>query len=284
MSEIAKVLKEVAEKVGKALGRDASQAEHRLLHDTGDRLEANVKSHVEHDAEAAVALERAAKGDAENIRMPHGESGEPTLPQGGTGPSASKPPELHGGGREPLPGETDLPNPRDKLSNEQYPYLQGTTSDLEEEAVRGDIPATPAVVADRLATHPELPAEEIPKFQGPIEPTWMEPGQTYYRAAGDGTRPNSTYWTPVPPNGEPGLRRDLAVLNEWNGDHGLVTFTPNERIPVWSGEVAPQPASGIGKGTHYLPGGGQQIWIPFGSIDEKDGHWTIAPMPDEVRS
>ena len=119
-------------------------------------------------------------------------------------------------------------------------------------------------------------------FDGPVRPYDLEPGVTYYRSVGYGpsSYPNGSFWTETPPT-EGQLRSDIAVLNGWNGDHGVVAFTPNQKISVgWEGEVAPQPATG--GGDFYLPGGGRQIWVPPGYLNESHGHWQIAPAPGEA--
>ena len=116
-------------------------------------------------------------------------------------------------------------------------------------------------------------------FQGDVTPTYLEPGKTYYRWVGDGSAPNGAFWSPTPPRGGTGeLRSDLAVKNEWNGDHGIVAFTPSHRIPVYSGPAAPQ--WGTGSTDHYLPGGGTQIWAEPYKLGPGDGEWSIAPVPE----
>jgi len=58
------------------------------------------------------------------------------------------------------------------------------------------------------------------------------------------------------------LRGDLAVDSTWNGDHGLIAFTPSVVVKAWRGTAASQPAS-EGNG-QYLRCGGDQIWVPAG--------------------
>lgn len=104
----------------------------------------------------------------------------------------------------------------------------------------------------------------------------MEPGETYYRMVGHGTRPAGSHWVREVPADENEVRSRLAVKNEWNGDRGIVAFTPTRRIDGWIGAAAPQRASGGARA--YLVGGGEQIWIPTGTLDAEAGAWRIAPF------
>ncbi|MEO9137986.1 MAG: hypothetical protein ABI345_02860 [Jatrophihabitans sp.] len=290
MSGLAQAIKEIADKVATALGHDAAQAEKRLMHGTGDRLEANVKAHVEHDGHAAQELERAA-GKGRTIPTTHGGGESSAHATGARGPALREPPTVGGGGGEHsglgLPGEQPLNNPTQKLSKADHTYLQSNTRTRENEAIPGGAPDHSATVAPRPNdNYPALPLKEINNFDGPVDPYTLRAGTTYVRSVGDGTHPNGSYWSEHVPNGEAGLRSDYAVRNEWNGDHGVVTFTPHEDMPIgWGGRVAPQPATG--DPGSYLPGGAHQIWIPDGrsehGIGADDGTWTIAPMPGEAQ-
>jgi hypothetical protein len=90
----------------------------------------------------------------------------------------------------------------------------------------------------------------------------LEPGKTHYRDVGHGSFPNGSFWTEAPPASEGELRSSLAVLNRWNGNHGVVSFTPSRPVLAWEGEVAPQWATGED------------------GFDGNDGAWMISPAPE----
>ncbi|SOD73060.1 hypothetical protein SAMN05892883_2360 [Jatrophihabitans sp. GAS493] len=269
-NEIVRALENAAKQVVEALGKGAKGAERRLLHSTADNLERSAASHVENDAKAARELEDAARGDG-SVRAPHGaDAPAPTTSSAGPSSGANL--------RHDLADAADLPNPGRPLSAEEYPYLQPPSSDLEAEAVAGSRPPSARHLVSDPGDRPVPTREDLTSFNGPVAPTTVQPGETIYRVVGDGTWPTGGFWSRTPPASESELRSDYAVLNEWNGDHGVVAYTPTEPIRVWEGEVAAQYASG-GDDSHYLPGGAQQIWIPRGSVSGENGHWVIAPMP-----
>ena len=80
------------------------------------------------------------------------------------------------------------------------------------------------------------------------------------------------------------LRSDSAVLDEWNGNHGVVACTPSQDIQSWVGEAGPQPGTGAASSAqpYHLPGGGEQVWIDRPTIPPADlqpgtGRWQIRP-------
>lgn len=268
---IVQALEDAARKVAQAV-EDAARSVGHFFEDTGTRLEQSVTSLTEHDSKAASELERAGRHVDETPHV-HGAGGPPTLPAAATGATGSA---LRGD----LANATRLPDPGASLSVVDHPYLRPPApSQLEGEAVPGVLPRTaPRIVGD-ASGHPELPEGQLRTFQGDVTPTYFEPGTTYYRWVGDGSAPNGAFWSPTPPRGGTGeLRSDLAVKNEWNGDHGIVAFTPSRRIPVYSGPAAPQ--WGTGSRDHYLPGGGTQIWTEPYQLGPDDGEWSIAPVPE----
>jgi len=263
-NQIVAALERAAKQIVHSLGEAAAKAEQRLLHETADGLEHTARSHRTFDEHAASDLERAA-AQHPDVHAPHGAS-DPVLPTAAAGPSLSSPPELHGA--EPLA------DPTTKLSAADHPYLQPSSLDREVEALPGAPHPGTGKPVDAPPGHVELPREEWRTFDGPIQPYVLQPGTTYYRAVGDTQYPNGSYWTQHPVT-ETELRSDFAVLNKWNGDHGVVAFTPNHPVQGWIGTVAPMPATGD-LGSH-LAGGGTQIWLQPKVLGPEDGTWQIAP-------
>ena len=263
-NQIVAALERAAKQIVHSLGEAASKAEQRLLHETAEGLEDTARRHRAFDSEAAGDLERAAARHPD-VHDPHGAT-DPTHPTAAAGPSLSRPPEL--------PGAEPLPNPTVKLSAADHPYLQPSRHDRETEALPG--PARPGTghPVETPPGHVELPPDAWSTFDGPIQPYVLEPGTTYYRAVGDGQYPNGSYWSQHPAT-ESELRSDYAVLNDWNGDHGVVAFTPDHPVQGWIGTVAPQHATG--DLTSHLPGGGTQIWLPPATLGPQDGSWQVAP-------
>ncbi len=284
MSAIVAALKNAAEKIGQALGHDASHAHSELMHSTGNNLRANAQAHLDHDAKAAADLERAGRRSGDDGPTLHGGDSTPAeTATGCSGPSVSAPPTIPGGSggtRPPFPGEEPLSNPTEPLSAADHPYLQPSTPNSpeyrEDEALPGEVPETTSWTEGDPGSRAPLDEGALSTFSGPVRPFTMQPGTTYYRSVGDGAYPTGGFWSETPPVNESQLRSDYAVLNNWNGDHGIVTFTPEHPVQGWEGEVAPQPATG--GGGFYLPGGGRQVFIPRGNLTG-DGNWTIAPAP-----
>lgn len=263
-NQIVAALERAAKQIVHALGEAATKAEHRLLHETADGLEHTARAHREFDSHAASDLERAANRHPD-VHDLHG-AAEPGRPGTPAGPSVSKPPEL--------PGAEPLTTPTTKLSAADHPYLQPNSFDRETEARPGAARPGTGHPVDAPPGHVELPPDVWSTFDGPVQPYVLQPGTTYYRAVGDGQYPNGSFWSQHPAT-ESQLRSDFAVLNKWNGDHGVVAFTPDRPVQAWIGTVAPQPATGD-LGSH-LPGGGTQIWLPPATLGPQDGSWQIAP-------
>lgn len=266
-NQIVAALERAAKQIVHSLGEAAAKAERRLLHETAEGLEATAHRHRQFDTDAAGDLERAAARHP-TVHDPHGAS-DPARRTTGAGPSVEEP--------RTLPGAEPLPDPSTPVTAGDHPYLRPISHDRENEALPGDVPRRPGYVEGTPADGVYPDDYSVQTFSGPVRPYVMEPGRTYYRSAGDGQYPNGSFWSEYPPT-EPELRRDFAVLNEWNGDHGVIAFTPNRPVHAWGGDVAPQPATG--GGDYYLPGGATQLWIPRGSLGAGDGEWQIAPAPE----
>jgi hypothetical protein len=170
-----------------------------------------------------------------------------------------------------------LLNPDRRLSANAYPYLRKPSRNRE--AALGDLPS---VEEGYLLPGPDARVQPplsggLDSFTGPVSPTFMEPGERYYRAVGDGQYPNGAFWSTTAISTEEELRTMYAVRNDWNGDGGLVVFIPRRRVPAWEGTVAPQQGTSVTD--KWLPGGARQVWIEPGSVGPTDGDWYIGPLP-----
>ncbi|SDD58936.1 hypothetical protein [Auraticoccus monumenti] len=198
------------------------------------------------------------------------------LPPGATPPAPRPSP------RAPRP--EPLRQPSQPVSTNDHPYVRPTHSTPEVDAVPGDVPvAPPPRVTHNPDGLPEPPPRALDTFQGDVRHEVWPAGEARYRVVGDGSYAGGPFWTRDAPASEHVLRSDSAVLNEWNGNHGVVAYRPSQDIDSWVGEAAPQPGSGSTPANPYhLPGGGEQIWIDRGAIpadDLVDGApgWTIEP-------
>lgn len=147
-------------------------------------------------------------------------------------------------------------------------------------ATAGDLPPyEPATVADAPPGWSAPPPSDARNFAGPVEPTVLEPGVTYYRVVGAGSSPDGSWWTTTPPT--PADRTGLAIKGSWNSMTGVVEFTPassGSGIPAWHGSAAPQQLIMPDGKPGYLPGGADQIWVPRGAVSNDNGTFTIRPM------
>lgn len=140
------------------------------------------------------------------------------------------------------------------------PTVPGLVSELQQD---GTI-KTSAPLGGRLppitlkqAGFPDLPAKETPNFQS-VQPVTVPPNTTLFRAGDSSSDPAGSYWSPDPPSAS----SQSASKPEWNdGGNTVSAVTPPEGTKAWMG-----PASGQGQS----PGGGNQIFVPPG---------TIAPAP-----
>jgi len=147
-----------------------------------------------------------------------------------------------------------------------------------EDAVPGEPPQTPQAELPRVPEGwPTPPESVLDNFTGPLEPTALVGGVTYYRAVGAGSLPDGSWWTAFPPT--PADRADLAIAGNWNSMTGVVEFTVAEgvSIPAWKGLAAPQVVPTTDGQPGYLPGGAEQIWVPRGALTTENGTFTIRP-------
>lgn len=175
-------------------------------------------------------------------------------------------------------GEVQL-QPSHRLDAKDYPFLQPADwSTTEAQAV----PCLPPETTAELAPNPDGRLEpdhsKRATFDGVIEPATMKAGTPYYRIVGDKSVPNGEFWTDHVPDGDSEIRGDMAIKNEWNGDHGIIQFVPNRDIPCWEGRVAPQAATN--SDSAHLAGGGYQIYVGRGSIADNDGMWDLKPLAE----
>jgi hypothetical protein len=175
---------------------------------------------------------------------------------------------------------TVLDDPVGRLARDAFPFLRPPSTRRERHA----LPGRPPLVRQRLlgpprgedpAAWPRVPEGIQLTFAGDIVPVLIDPGHRLYRVVGEGSYPNGPFWTLDRPSDEDTMRRDYAVLNDWNGDHGLVTLDLVRRVAAWRGKAGPQRSSDR---RGYLPGGAEQLWVPSGALGRSDGSWTIEPL------
>ena len=134
----------------------------------------------------------------------------------------------------------------------------------------GAVDATPELEAQMDAAaergamqqegYPDLPADAAKTF-GETPRPWNgdEASGPISRVVDAQSNPNGSFWAETAPSGaESDWRSGSAVQNNWNGDGGYVQSSP-VGVRGWIGKAAPQLSS---DGTHILPGGADQIWIP----------------------
>lgn len=201
----------------------------------------------------------------------------PRGPDGPDTPRADAPEPLGPPFGDPQP----IHDPGQPLSSADHPFLASKHDAVEPGAVPTPGPdVTPAARPEIPDGWPD-PSGELGNFSDtPVAETWRA-GETRYRYAGDGSYPAGDYWTTQPPGTESGFRGDLAVFNEWNGDNGVVGYTPSEDIPVWTGPVGPQRHE---SGDYHLPGGGSQTWVdrtrfPQSDLQPGSGRWQVQSTP-----
>jgi hypothetical protein len=142
----------------------------------------------------------------------------------------------------------------------------------------GAVPRTPqleeAFQQSQLRTAPPTPAgwpqisdETAATFGADPQPVNFPEGTKLYRVIGsDGSASGSFWSTEPPPATEADWRGASAVKDAWNGDGGYVVHTVGEDgLKAWSGPIAPQQAGVDG---YMLPGGGQQVWVPRGTLSQ----------------
>jgi len=170
-----------------------------------------------------------------------------------------------------------LDNPGHRLTRIEYPFLREPSKETERLARPGSMPPTRSAQLGFAPDQdpslwPALPARILLAFTGDVCPVLLESGRQYYRVVGDGQYANGSFWTSERPTDEDKFRRDYALPNAWNGDHGLVALEIVRPIPAWCGHTGPQRCSDR---SGYLPGGSQQLWVPAGSLQLADGRWTL---------
>ena len=144
----------------------------------------------------------------------------------------------------------------------------------------GAVPANPdldnAMLQSQLRTAPPTPDGWPPisdrtaaTFGADPQPVNLTPGTKLYRVIGSDDSASGAFWSTSPPPATEGEWRSAsAVKDAWNGDGGYVESTVgSDGLKAWSGPAAPQQAAVDG---YTLPGGGQQVWVPPGTL-AKDG-------------
>lgn len=172
---------------------------------------------------------------------------------------------------EPTEARTDLSRTHFDYLAEKEPLRESERSLVIDKKDPARVPANEAIV-DRQAGPVELPEEAEQTFDGSVTPFTMEKDKTYYRIVGKESVPLGDFWIEKIPSSEEQWRRDYAVKRTWNGNHGVVEFTPAEDIHGWRGRTGAQRAS---SGDGYMPGGSEQIWVPGDTVRQVGGRCKI---------
>lgn len=124
----------------------------------------------------------------------------------------------------------------------------------------------------------DLKMRDAPNFIDAI-PRNLPPGTKLYRVTGN--NPAGGYWTRTIPNDVGEVIGGTAVRPEWNSFERLYEYTvPPEGLKVWQGGTARQRVTD-GVDNYFLPGGDEQILVPF--VTTRTGGFTNAiseiPLP-----
>ena len=95
-------------------------------------------------------------------------------------------------------------------------------------------------------------------YSGPVEDITYPKGTVLYRIVGDGAYPLSRHWTATRYTDEATMRRELALLSEWNGDKSVEVLTLDAPLDGHVGRAASQYINGPTSG-YILRGGAEQI-------------------------
>lgn len=177
---------------------------------------------------------------------------------------------------------TVIEEPWEHLVASDFAYLRESTDQPEDAALLSDVVMFPPPGVVR-GTHPAgipfPPLFHLENFSGDVTPYLMEVGRPYYRVVGSGQLAAGAYWTNALPT-LADVRTSLAIRNEWNGDHGLVTLMPKTPVPGWGGIASSQPQTGFNRVAkpRWLIGGGFQLWVPRGMVEKSTGEWTVRPL------
>lgn len=154
------------------------------------------------------------------------------------------------------------------------PTTKSLASPLEPGAIAGLLPATalPAQAIAAAAPWVALDSGVAPNFTA-AQPVLLPAGTVLRRVFGypDAADPYpswevGSWWTRQPlPATEAEWRGSYAVEVKWNGGQCVVAWTTPQDIHAWCGPATPQAgelANGDPAPGYYLPGGGEQIYIP----------------------
>lgn len=110
----------------------------------------------------------------------------------------------------------------------------------------------------------DIPVKEIGNFTGKIEPLELKQGDLIYRVS-HANGSSGTYWTRTKPNKLDDVVGGTSVQPEWNNFQYLFEYTvpQGKSIKTWVGKTARQPVSEIIPSNYHLPGGDEQLYIPF---------------------
>jgi len=172
---------------------------------------------------------------------------------------------------EPAEARTDLRGAQFDYLAERKPLRESEGSLVIDKKDSARVPVNEAKV-DKQGSPVELPEEAEQTFDGSVTPFKMEKDKTYYRIVGKESVPLGDFWIEKIPSSEEEWRRDYAVKRDWNGNHGVVEFTPTDDIYGWRGPTGSQRAS---SGDGYMPGGSEQIWVPGDTVRQVGGRCKI---------
>lgn len=152
-----------------------------------------------------------------------------------------------------------------KFSVKNYPYMgvkwkdpmpaADTHPGAEAHLVGSPLPFPPAAKDPGL---PDYLNDVMDTFSGAVTGKTYPPGSIVCRIVGDEAYPVSKHWTVIRYTDEATMRRDLALLCEWNGDKSIEVLEIAAPLEGHVGLAASQYINGPSSG-YILRGGGEQI-------------------------
>lgn len=156
-------------------------------------------------------------------------------------------------------------------------------------AVAGQMPATalPNVTVTGAAPWGDLSAGNAVDFTS-VQPVVLPAGTVLRRVFGYPDAADAyfswevgSWWTRQPlPATEAEWRATFAIEAAWNGGQAVASWTIPQAIHAWVGPAAPQSGeytNGTPAVGYYLPGGGEQIFIPASQLPL--GTWAQTATP-----
>src|SRR6266850_546855 len=248
---------DVARELGDFLVVTSNAADERDLDEAADHLA------------RAIAIIGVAAFIALLAKVARGRGGASSTETAGT-PKAAEPASSPSTGARPAPStpaETTSPATKAPPASENVPRKDSYILDREGVPIgaRQGL-AKPGLPAETLSKEgwPNLPGSETRNFNS-AEPVTLAPGKKIYRIIDDSSNPAGGYWSESLPANRAEWRGNYAVKTDWNTNGKYVEYTVPEGpgLNVWRGETSAQQLQGS---NFYLPGGGQQIWMPPNTV------------------